>query len=228
MGPMSAYNNNVYEYINSLYTDFEGEIGELQRYGYDNNFPIIPKDTARFLSTIVSIKKPKSILEIGCCIGFSASLMANIIDEDGKVTTIERYNIMVEKAKDTFNRLNLGDKIILLEGDATDILKTLDEKYDLIFLDAAKSKYIHFLPDCLRLLNVGGVLIADNVLQKGDITKDIKDIEKRQRTIYRNMRDFLYTITHINGLETSIIPIGDGISISTKLKEIKSIGGNYE
>ena len=229
---MNILNNDVKKYINNLYEDIDGEIGELHEYGFNNDFPIIPKETARFLATIISIKKPKQILEIGCCIGFSSSFMASLIDEDGHVTTIERFDLMIGKAKKNFEKLNMNNKITLLEGNATNILKTLNDRYDLIFIDAAKSQYINFLPECLRLLNVGGVIIADNVLQNGDIVKDFEEIEKRHRTIYRNMRKFLHTITHTEGLESTIIPIGDGVAMCTKTKEIVNLsnetGENYE
>lgn len=225
---MSIYNNNVTQYINSLYKDFDGEIGELQKYGYKNKFPIISKDVARFLSTIICMKKPKEILEIGCCIGFSASLMASVTEKETHITTIERYSVMIEKAKETFQKLNINNRVTLIEGDAINVLKELDKKYDFIFLDAAKGQYIQFLPYCLELLNVGGVIIADNVMQNGDIAKEREDIVKRQRTIHKNMRNFLYTITHTEGLESTIIQIGDGVSISTKLKENINIGDTYE
>lgn len=225
---MSIYNKDVTQYINSLYKDFEGEIGKLQKYGYENKFPIISKDVAKFLTTIISIKKPKEVLEIGCCIGFSASLMASFTQKDTHITTIERYSVMIEKAKETFNRLNIKNRVTLLEGDAINLLKKIDKKFDFIFLDAAKGQYIQFLPYCLNILNVGGVIIADNVMQNGDIAKQREDIVKRQRTIHKNMRNFLYTITHTEGLESSIIQIGDGVSISTKLKENIIIGDTYE
>lgn len=221
---MNILNSNIEDYINSLYKDIGGEIGELQKYGYENDFPIIPKETARFLSTIIAIKKPKKILEIGCCIGFSSSFMASRLDEDGHITTIERFELMIGKAKENFKNLNMENKITLLEGNAMGILENLNQKYDFIFIDAAKSQYINFLPECLRLLEVGGVIIADNVLQNGDIVKHWEDIEKRQRTIYKNMRKFLHAVTHTHGLESTIIPIGDGLVMCTKTKDIVNIG----
>ncbi len=206
-------------YINDVQPMCKGKLGELQEEAWEKEIPIIDKETARFLSTLLSIYKPKKILEIGCAVGFSSILMSNYIEEGGHITTIDRFDVMIEKAKANFKKLNVEDKITLLEGDAKDILKELDDKYDLIFLDAAKGQYINIINDCLRLLKKDGILIADDIFQNGLIAKDINDIPKRQRTIHRRLNEFLYKLSNHNDLETSLIPIGDGLMLSHKLKE---------
>lgn len=203
---------DVKKYLDDLYElPVLGQMYSQNREAY----PIIPKDTALFLVNILHLKQPTLILEIGTCIGFSAALMAQTL-KNAHITTIERYPLMIEKAKENFAKLKLTDRITLLEGNAPDILKNLQGGYDLIFLDGGKAQYINFLPRCLRLLKCDGVLIADNILQKGCIAKDISEIEKRQRTIYNNMRKFLEDITKNQELSTVILPIGDGLSFSVK------------
>ena len=214
---MSFIDENLLQYIHDVQPLFEGKLGQIQREALENKVPIIPPETARLLAVLISSSKAKNILEIGCAVGFSASLMATYMCPDGKITTIDRYPVMIEKAKATFEYMDISDKVRLLEGDAADILPTLTETYDFIFLDAAKGQYIYFLPECLRLLKSGGILLADNILQKGTVAGSIDEIPRRQRTIHRRLRDFLHTISHTETLQSSIIPIGDGISISYKL-----------
>ena len=146
--------------------------------------------------------------------------MTQFLADDGKITTIDRFDVMIKHFKENRAKLGLEDKIELIEGDACDILPTLTGKYDVIFMDAAKGQYIQILPECLRLLVVGGVLIADDVLQDGRIAQNIEDIPKRQRTIYRRMREFLWEISHNEALQTSILTIGDGVAVCHKIKEI--------
>lgn len=193
-----------------------GKLGELQRFGYAGSFPIVKKATAQFLSILISIKKPKKILEIGCCIGFSASVMAKNMDENGHITTIDRFPLMIEHARRHFKEFNLEDKITLLEGNAQDILPDIDDKFDFIFIDAAKGQYTEFLHHALRLLKDDGVLLIDDVLFKGLIEMDIEDVPKRQRTIHRRMRAFLLEAENTKGLRTSLIPIDDGLLLCVK------------
>jgi len=212
-------NETLESYINNLYKLEKGELGLLQKYAYENDLPIIKPETVQFLKTILAIKKPKNILEIGCLIGFSAGVMASC-DEDIRITTIDRYDVMIEKAKANFKKLGLEDRITLIEGSALYVLENLteNEMYDLIFLDASKGQYINFLPHCLRLLKPQGILISDNILQKGDIAKKREEIVKRHRTIYKNMQDFLYALTNSDNLQSTIIPIGDGIGLTVKME----------
>ena len=220
---MALIDNNLENYLNNLLPKVDGELGLLQQKSYDEGVPIIPNEVVRFISVLLSIKKPKKILEIGCAVGFSSSFMSNFLQEDGYITTIERYPVMIEKAKANIKSLNLENKITLIEGDANDVLKTLDDEYDVIFMDAGKGQYINILPDVYRLLKIGGIIIADDILQNGDVAKPKEEIVKRQRTIHYRLNDFLYEITHNKCLDTSILTIGDGVAICYKKHNIDSL-----
>ncbi len=207
------------DYVLNMLDYCDGELGELQKQSYELGLPIIPKDVVKLLGFILGLTKPVKILEIGMAVGFSATFMTQFIPENGHITTIDRYPLMIEKAKANFKRLNVEDKITILEGDANDVLKTLDEKYDFVFMDAAKGQYINILPDVLRLLKVGGVIMADDILQDGRVAMKYEEIPKRQRTIHKRMNEFLNTVTHREDLRTSILTIGDGVALIEKLKE---------
>lgn len=225
---MSLIENFLQEYLSDLQPMLDGELGELQKKSYEENVPIIPNDVVKLISVLLSIKKPKKILEIGCAVGFSASFMAGFLEEGGTITTIERYPVMIEKAKENIKKLGLSEKITLLEGDANQILKELNDEYDVIFMDAGKGQYINILPDVYRLLKIGGIIITDDILQNGDVAKAKEQIEKRQRTIHYRLNDFLWEITHNEGLRTSILTIGDGVAICYKIKNIEGLMKKYE
>ena len=165
---------------------------------------------------LLAMHQPKTILEVGCAIGFSALLMSEYAPAECKITTIEKYEKRIPIARENFKRAGKEDAITLLEGDATDILKNLQGNYDLIFMDAAKGQYIHFLPDILRLMPAGGILLSDNVLQDGDIVESRFAVTRRNRTIHSRMREYLYELKHHPQLETVILPVGDGVTISVK------------
>lgn len=179
--------------------------------------PIIRREMGAFLKTLLAIKKPAKLLEIGTAIGYSAILMSENIEEGATVTTIENYAPRISAAKENIRRAGKEGVITLLEGDAAEVLKNLSGEYDFIFMDAAKAQYITILPDIMRLLARGGLLVTDNVLQEGEITKPRFGVTRRNRTIYERMREYLYAVTHCDGLQTSIVPIGDGITLSVKL-----------
>ena len=170
-----------------------------------------------FLKTLLAIKKPERLLEIGTAVGYSAILMSENIGAGAHITTVENYAPRISAAKKNFRRAGKEDVITLLEGDAAKVLKNLSGEYDFIFMDAAKAQYIAILPDIMRLLARGGILVTDNVLQEGEITKPRFGVTRRNRTIYERMREYLYEVTHCDGLQTSIVPIGDGITLSVKL-----------
>jgi len=214
---------HIEKYVSKLTRNFGGNIGELQEYAYENGLPVVGPVTAKFIAALLAAIKPENVLEIGCCIGFSAGLMSGYLAEGGHITTIERYELMLSQAKKNIEKYGWGDKITLLEGDAVHILKTLDKKFDFIFLDAAKGQYSRFLPDCISLLNVGGVLLADDVLKDGYPAMNRYEIPKRQRTTHKRMQEFLYALTHTEGLESSIITVGKGLAMCTKLKDNISI-----
>lgn len=198
---------------------FSGKLAELEAYAHERGIPIIPHETAVFLNMIVGLLQPQNILEIGTAIGFSGSLMAQHLNENGHLTTIDRFDIMIERAKANFDRMGLADKVTLLEGDAADILPTLDQTFDFIFMDSAKAKYYEFLPYCMRQLKVGGVLMIDDVFQGGTILEDEKDIPKRVRKIHRRLNQLMETVLDHPALETSLIPLGDGLLMIKKQAE---------
>ena len=198
---------------------FSGKLAELEAYAHERGIPIIPHETAVFLNMIVGLLQPQNILEIGTAIGFSGSLMAQHLNENGHLTTIDRFDIMIERAKANFDRMGLADKVTLLEGDAADILPTLDQTCDFIFMDSAKAKYYEFLPYCMRQLKVGGVLMIDDVFQGGTILEDEKDIPKRVRKIHRRLNQLMETVLDHPALETSLIPLGDGLLMIKKQAE---------
>ena len=168
------------------------------------------------MKVLLAIQKPLNILEVGTAVGFSALLMSEYAPEECRITTIEKYEKRIPIAKENFRRAGKEDKITLLEGDALEILKGLEEKYDFIFMDAAKAQYINYMPEVIRLLEKGGVLVSDNVLQDGDIIESRFAVERRNRTIHSRMREYLYRLKHEEQLLTSIIPLGDGVALSTK------------
>lgn len=209
-------NERFVGYINSLERGNPGYLDELEQYALKTNVPIVRKEMQSFLKTLMVMNKPKQILEVGTAIGFSALLMSEFAPEDCHITTIEKYEKRIPIAKGNFEKYGKADKITLLEGDAIDILKKLEGTYDFIFMDAAKGQYINFLPDILRLLSVGGVLVSDNVLQDGDIIESKYAITRRNRTIHTRMREYLYTLKNHEQLETAILPLGDGVALSVK------------
>ena len=178
--------------------------------------PIIRRETSAFLKTLIALKRPQSILEVGTAVGYSALLMSRVMPENCRITTIEKYEKRIPIAKRNFERAGKEPCITLLEGDAEEILGTLSGPYDFIFMDAAKGQYINWLPDVMRLMKNGGVLISDNVLQEGDIIESHYLVERRNRTIYKRMREYLYELKHNPSLITSIIPLGDGVTVSVK------------
>ncbi|MDI9242275.1 O-methyltransferase [Fusibacillus kribbianus] len=206
-------------YINSLEQGDSEILSVIAKEAAASFVPIIRKETASFLRTLVVMKQPKRILEVGTATGYSALFMSEGMPEGCTITTIEKYEKRIPIARENFKRAGKESVITLLEGDAADILKTLDAPYDFIFMDAAKGQYIHFLPEVLRLLPVGGVLVSDNVLQDGDIIESRFAVARRDRTIHARMREYLYTIKHMDCLQTAVVPIGDGVTVSVKIKE---------
>lgn len=204
-------------YINSLDPGNTPFLNELEQEAVDTYVPIIRKEMQSFLKVMLSIIRPKKILEVGTAIGFSTLLMCEYNPASCHITTIENYPVRIPIARENFKKAGREEQITLLEGDAAEILKELDSSYDFIFMDAAKGQYIHFLPDILRLMKKGSVLISDNVLQDGDIVESRFLVERRNRTIHKRMREYLYELKHNEQLMTSVVPLGDGITISVKV-----------
>ena len=203
-------------YINSLDQGNTEILDEIEREAIETYVPIIRKEMQSFLRLLLTMQKPMRILEVGTAVGFSAILMAEYGPKDCQIVTIENYDKRIPIAKNNFKRAGKESQITLLEGDAAEVLPTLKDPFDLIFMDAAKGQYIHFLPEVFRLLKNGGVLVSDNVLQDGDIIESHFIVERRNRTIYKRMREYLYELTHRDDLTTAVLPIGDGITVSTK------------
>ena len=209
-------------YINSLDRDNPAYLEELEVYARKTNVPIIRRETQSLLRTLLALKRPMSILEVGTAIGFSALLMSEYAPKGCHITTIEKYEKRIPLARENFHKAGKEAEITLLEGDALQILSELEGSFDFIFMDAAKGQYIHFLPDIVRLLPVGGVLVSDNVLQDGDIIESRFAVTRRNRTIHARMREYLYALKHHEALETVILMLGDGTALSVKTKEIKA------
>lgn len=207
----------VVSFIHSLNREDAPVICEIEQEAKREAVPIVRPETKELLKVLELQKRPRTILEVGTAVGFSAIYMSQYMAEDGHITTIENYPPRIEKAKENFERVGVNDRITLLEGDASELLKTLQGPYDMIFMDAAKGQYIHFLPEVIRLLAENGLLISDNVLQDGDVLESHYAVTKRNRTIHSRMREYLYAIKHHPKLETAIVPIGDGVAISTRI-----------
>ena len=203
-------------YINSLDTGNTEILDQIEKEAIAAYVPIIRKEMQSFLKLLLAMQKPMRILEVGTAVGFSAILMAQYAPADCKIVTIENYEKRIPVAKENFKRAGKDEQITLLEGDAMQILPTLSGEFDMIFMDAAKGQYINFMPDILRLLKSGGVLVSDNVLQDGDIIESNYVVERRNRTIYKRMREYIYELTHNEGLVTAVLPVGDGITVSAK------------
>lgn len=209
----------VVDFMREGQLGFEGGLGEIEAYANELGIPIVPHETAKFLDFFTATMQPSQILEIGTAIGFSASLMAQHLQADGHLTTIDRYEKMYERAKENFKKMGLEDRITLIEGDAADVLPTLEGSYDLIFMDSAKAKYIEFYPECMRLLRQGGVLIIDDVFQGGTVLDDEAEIPKRVRKIHRKLNELFDTVLNDKTNRSTLVPLGDGLLMVRKEAE---------
>lgn len=206
----------VSAYINSLYPGNPEELDRIEEDAKASGVPIIRKETQSFLRFLMKAHSPMKILEVGTAVGFSALLMSEYAPEGCRITTIENYEKRIPAAREHFARAGKSEQITLVEKDALQALRELDDAYDLIFVDAAKGQYISYLPEVLRLLKEGGILVSDNVLQDGDIIESRFAVERRNRTIHARMREYLYALTHTEELTTSILPLGDGVTVSVR------------
>ena len=205
-------------FINSFDKGNTPFLNQIEKEARADAVPIVRTQTQNLLRFLMAAHSPRNILEVGTAVGFSALLMSEYAPEGCRITTIEKYEKRIPVARENFRRAGREDAITLLEGDAAEILRTLDDTYDFIFMDAAKGQYLHFLPDAVRLLGEGGLLVSDNVLQDGDVLESRFAVTRRNRTIHARMRDYLYELTHHELLETVILPVGDGVSLSTRIK----------
>ena len=191
------------------------ELEKIKQKALEEHIPIIMDDTLEVVANILSKIKPKRILEIGTAVGYSAICFSRFLKDDGRIDTIERDSIRASEARKNIKKVEVEDKIQIYEGDAVEILPALQEKYDVVFIDAAKGKYPFFLKEALRMIKPGGIIIADNVLYKGYVMSDYN--KHKQRTAVRNLREYIAEITQNPNLETQILEVGDGLAIS-KLK----------
>lgn len=203
------------QYLRNLIPENQGELKYLEEFAKENNVPIIQKEGAKFLEFMVSIKEPKKILELGTAIGYSAILMSRVAKEKCHITTIERDDAMIKYATENIKKFNLENTIKIISGDCLEVLENLDEKFDLIFIDAGKGHYNHFLPHCLRLLSDDGIIIADNVLFRGMVASD-ELVKRRKITIVKRMRAYLDIVSNDKDLITTVIPMGDGIALTKR------------
>ena len=207
-------------YNRSLEVPESAVIEAIEQEALRDRVPIIRKEMQSFLKVLLMIKRPMRILEVGAAVGFSSILMSEYMPEGGHITTIENYDKRIPIARANFKRAGKEEQIDLIEGDALEVMHGLEGPYDLIFVDAAKGQYIHYLPEVMRLLGTDGVLVSDNVLQEGDIIESRFAVERRNRTIHSRMREYLYELKHHDQLQTSIIPLGDGVALSVKRSDI--------
>ncbi len=212
-------NDRIRDYLHSLESSQGVLLDTIEKEALEAYVPIIKRETASLLRTMVAALKPARILEIGTAVGYSALLMCQAMPRECHITTIEKYGKRIPVARRNFKMAGEEGRITLLEGDADELLKELEGRsFDLVFMDAAKGQYLHWLPLLLKVMPVGAVLISDNVLQDGDIVESRFAVQRRNRTIHSRMREYLHTLKHMEELETAVIPIGDGVTISTRIK----------
>lgn len=209
-------NERITDYINSMNQEDPDWLFAIETKAREEQVPIIRKETKELLKTLLRIKQPARILEVGTAVGYSALYMKQQVSRETEIVTIENYPPRIEEASQNFAKWDNDKKISLVPGDAAVVLKELTEPFDFIFMDAAKGQYIHFLPEIIRLLNKGGILLSDNVLQDGDIIESRYAIKRRNHTIHSRMREYLYVLKTSQEFTTSIIPIGDGVALSVK------------
>ena len=211
--------NRITEYLHSLEKSRGELLDTIEKKAIEDGVPIIRSETAALLRSLTAALRPENILEIGTAVGYSALQMCQVMPKNCHITTIEKYEKRIPEAKENFRKAGEESRITFLEGDADMWLKELKGKqFDLVFMDAAKGQYLNWLPLLLDLMPVGAVLISDNVLQDGDVVQSRFAVQRRNRTIHSRMREYLYELKHMEEFETAVIPIGDGVTISTRIR----------
>lgn len=211
----------IIDYIRKNLKKNDGILGELEEYAHKNEVPIIQKEVSSFLEVICRIQKPVKVLEVGCAIGYSAILMMSNLPEGSHITTVERDEKIALIAKENIKKAGFEDRIDVLVADAEVLLEAMDDRYDMIFMDAAKAHYIHFLPHCVRMLKVGGLLVSDNILYAGMVANRSL-LLRRKITIVKRLQKYIETICKVPYFKTSILSIGDGVGLCYKLSEPES------
>ncbi len=212
-------NERLTGYLHSLEKADTPVIESIRQQATADRVPIIRPETAALLKVLILTHRPMRVLEVGAAVGYSAVLMRHYMPEGSHLTTIENYAVRIPAARENIRKAGMEDMITLIEGDAMDVLPDLEPGFDMIFMDAAKAQYINFLPQVTRLLKKGGLLVSDNVLQDGDIVESRFAVIRRNRTIYKRMRDYLWELKHSDIYETAVLTVGDGVTLSVKLKE---------
>lgn len=215
--------DRILSFINSLDSGHPPLLAAIEKEAVADQVPIIRKEMQGLLKFMVTAFAPEKILEVGTATGFSALLMWEASGRKCKITTIEKYDKRIAVAKENFKRAGAEGGIQLVEGDADEVLDSLEGTYPMIFMDAAKGQYLHFLPRVTELLADGGILITDNVLQEGDICESRYAVTRRNRTIHSRMREYLYQLKHSDVYETVILKIGDGVALSVKRRKTQGI-----
>ena len=205
----------ITEYIRELLPERTPFLSELENYAKENKVPIIEPEIAQFLRFLLKLHRPKEILEVGTAIGYSAITMAETLKDNFQITSLEKDPDMIEEAILNIEKAGFKDQIKIIEGDALETFPHLSKHYDFIFLDAAKGQYIEFMNYSLKLLEPGGIIVSDNVLYKGMVAQK-SEVKRRQRTLVTRLRGYLELINHIEGVTSSVIPIGDGLALTYK------------
>lgn len=211
-------------FFDSLRMELPDYIYRLEEEALRNEVPVIRRATRDLLRYLLRVNSPRNVLEVGTAVGYSALFMKECLPDTSCITTIEKVEMRLIKARENLARYDSGGQIRLLEGDACEVLKQLSErqdKYDFIFMDAAKGQYLKFLPYIMEILEPGGLLVSDNILHDCDILESRYAVTRRDRTIHSRMREYLYTITHMDELETICLSVGDGTAVSHRKKAMR-------
>ncbi len=210
-------NERIVSYIHSLERSNGALLDDMEAYAKLNRVPIIRKEVESFLRVLLSMKQPRRVLELGTAIGYSAIFMSECMDDESEIVTIENYEKRIPIARENIQKAGKEDRISLIFGDALEEMKKMEsESFDFVFMDAAKAQYIFFLPEVLRLMKPGAVLVSDNVLQEGDLIESRYAVTRRDRTIHSRMREYMYEVKNREDLITTIVPMGDGLTVSVK------------
>lgn len=203
-------------YLHSLESGNGEFLDGIRERAEERYIPVLKEETESLLRTMLALTKPERILEVGTAVGYSALLMAGAMPKTAHIMTIEKDTERLSEARENIRLAGEEGRITLLEGDAGEILAELSGSFDFIFMDAAKGQYLHWMPRVLELLAPGGLLISDNVLQEGTLALSRYAVERRERTIHARMREYLYELKHMPDIETSVLPVGDGVALSVR------------